>query len=36
MKTQLEVLFTPAEFERLPERDLRDTTCVVARVFRAR
>jgi 2-phosphosulfolactate phosphatase len=35
MKTQLEVLFTPAEFERLPERDLRDTTCVVFDILRA-
>jgi 2-phosphosulfolactate phosphatase len=32
---RLEVLFTPADFDRLPERDLSDTTCVVFDVLRA-
>ena len=31
----LEVLFTPAEFAALPERDLRDTVCVVFDILRA-
>jgi 2-phosphosulfolactate phosphatase len=35
MKQHLEVLFTPAEFELLPQRDLRHTTCVVFDVLRA-
>jgi 2-phosphosulfolactate phosphatase len=33
--TSLEVLFTPAEFAKLPERDLSDTWCVVFDVLRA-
>ena len=33
--TMLEVLFTPAEFERLPQRDLSKTVCVVFDVLRA-
>ena len=33
--SKLEVLFTPAEFERLPERDLSGTVCVVFDVLRA-
>jgi 2-phosphosulfolactate phosphatase len=33
--TTLEVLFAPAEFARLPERDLRQTVCVVFDVLRA-
>ena len=32
---QLEVLFTPADFATLPDRDLRQTVCVVFDVFRA-
>jgi 2-phosphosulfolactate phosphatase len=32
---RLEVLFTPAEFERLPGRDLSRTTCVVFDILRA-
>lgn len=35
MKRHLEVLFAPAEFEALPQRDLRHTTCVVFDVLRA-
>jgi 2-phosphosulfolactate phosphatase len=35
MKTEIEVMFTPAEFARLPERDLRNTVCVVFDVLRA-
>jgi 2-phosphosulfolactate phosphatase len=35
MKTELEVLFTPAEFEPLAGRDLADTTCVVFDILRA-
>ena len=35
MKRHLEVLFAPAEFEALPQRDLRPTTCVVFDVLRA-
>src|SRR5215467_11673354 len=31
----LEVLFTPAEFEKLPQRDLSQTCCVVFDVLRA-
>ena len=34
MKT-LEVLFTPAEFAALPQRDLRRTVCVVFDILRA-
>jgi 2-phosphosulfolactate phosphatase len=33
--TSLEVLFTPAEFSRLPQRDLSETCCVVFDVLRA-
>jgi len=33
--TNLEVLFTPAEFDRLPGRDLSQTVCVVFDVLRA-
>ena len=33
--TTVEVLFTPAEFESLPERDLHETVCVVFDVLRA-
>ena len=33
--TKIEVLFSPAEFETLPKRDLSATTCVVFDVFRA-
>jgi len=33
--TYLEVLFTPAEFERLPQRDLKQTVCVVFDILRA-
>lgn len=35
MKTHLEVLFSPAEFDQLPARDLHSTTCVVFDVLRA-
>src|SRR5689334_12937954 len=35
MPTSLEVLFAPAEFVALRERDLRDTVCVVFDVLRA-
>lgn len=35
MKTKLEVLFTPADFEALKARDLKDTVCVVFDVLRA-
>jgi 2-phosphosulfolactate phosphatase len=35
MSTSLEVLFTPADFEQLPERDLSNTTCVVFDILRA-
>ena len=35
MPTTLEVLFTPAEYEALSERDLSQTVCVVFDVFRA-
>lgn len=35
MSTSLEVLFSPAEFLRLPERDLSQTVCVVFDVLRA-
>jgi 2-phosphosulfolactate phosphatase len=35
METSLEVLFTPAEFEALKQRDLRETVCVVFDVLRA-
>lgn len=35
MPTHLEVLFSPAEFERLPQRDLRQTVCVVFDILRA-
>jgi 2-phosphosulfolactate phosphatase len=35
MKRHLELLFSPAEFATLPERDLNDTTCVVFDVLRA-
>jgi 2-phosphosulfolactate phosphatase len=35
MRRVLEVLFTPAEFERLADRNLSDTTCVVFDVLRA-
>src|SRR5687768_12698571 len=33
--TKIEVLFSPAEFEALPKRDLSATTCVVFDVLRA-
>ena len=33
--THLEVLFTPADFAALAQRDLRDTVCVVFDVLRA-
>ena len=33
--TNLEVLFTPADFDVLGKRDLSDTTCVVFDVLRA-
>lgn len=32
---KIEVLFSPAEFATLPERDLRETTCVVFDILRA-
>lgn len=35
MMKHLEVLFTPADFEALAQRDLRDTVCVVFDVLRA-
>lgn len=35
MKRQLEVLFSPAEFNTLPDRDLSETTCVVFDILRA-
>src|SRR5262249_7074516 len=35
LMNNLDVLFTPAEFEALKERDLRDTICVVFDVLRA-
>lgn len=35
MKRTLEVLFTPAEFNTLPQRDLSNTVCVVFDVLRA-
>src|SRR5882672_486003 len=35
MEPRLEVLFTPAEFDRLPERNLSETVCVVFDVLRA-
>ena len=35
METSLEVLFTPADFDTLRERDLRETLCVVFDVLRA-
>jgi len=35
MPTTLEVLFAPAEFAALPNRDLRETVCVVFDIFRA-
>jgi 2-phosphosulfolactate phosphatase len=35
MNTHLEVLFTPADFSSLPERDLSDVCCVVFDVLRA-
>ncbi len=35
MMTSLEVLFTPAEFDLLPKRDLSQTVCVVFDVLRA-
>ncbi|MBI2927390.1 MAG: 2-phosphosulfolactate phosphatase [Verrucomicrobia bacterium] len=35
MSTSLEVLFAPAEFAALPQRDLSQTTCVVFDVLRA-
>jgi 2-phosphosulfolactate phosphatase len=35
METNLEVLFTPAEFSALPRRDLSDVDCVVFDVLRA-
>jgi 2-phosphosulfolactate phosphatase len=35
MKRHIEVLFSPAEFATLPERDLSDTACVVFDVLRA-
>jgi len=35
MESRLEVLFTPAEFDRLPERNLSETVCVVFDVLRA-
>jgi len=35
MPEYLEILFTPAEFEALPRRDLSDTVCVVFDVLRA-
>jgi 2-phosphosulfolactate phosphatase len=35
MPTNLEVLFTPADFGELPDRDLGDATCVVFDVLRA-
>src|SRR5262245_64967331 len=35
MQTVLEVLFTPAEFTALPNRDLSQTTCVVFDILRA-
>lgn len=35
MSNRIELLFTPAEFERLPERDLSEVTCVVFDVLRA-
>lgn len=35
MKTNLDVLFTPADFAVLPRRDLRQTVCVVFDVLRA-
>ena len=35
MSCTVEVLFSPAEFRALPERDLRHTTCVVFDVLRA-
>ena len=35
MKRHLEVLFSPAEFDTLPSRDLSETTCVVFDVLRA-
>lgn len=35
MPTALEVLFAPAEYARLPQRDLRGTVCVVFDILRA-
>lgn len=35
MSTKIEVLFSPAEFSKLPTRDLSETTCVVFDILRA-
>ena len=35
MPANIEVLFTPADFAQLPQRDLKDTVCVVFDVLRA-